>query len=228
MIKRVLAITFGIGLLSVLTANVMPLYLHLPGYHPLIDNQVDVYKLDKGIGFNKSRQYLIPTIAPTKKESIDLPNQLVTISTTIDDRKITDDRLLSFNSYFRSLRRKTFRKSLFSQVKTKRQQTVITTSGLIGEFKLELPAIAIPKAVQKVLGSSAGRLNLDGTQKITLEAGSTKRKLQPIYETSSSSRFDLKMERRPTCGSQVKLATKSPLTSNTTAARMNSSLTPTM
>jgi len=194
MIKRVLAITFGIGLLSVLTANVMPLYLHLPGYHPLIDNQVDVYKLDKGIGFNKSRQYLIPTIAPTKKESIDLPNQLVTISTTIDDRKITDDRLLSFNSYFRSLRRKTFRKSLFSQVKTKRQQTVITTSGLIGEFKLELPAIAIPKAVQKVLGSSAGRLNLDGTQKITLEAGSTKRKLQPIYETSSSSRFDLKME----------------------------------
>lgn len=194
MIKRILAIAVSIGILCILAANVMPLYLHLPGYHPLIDNQVDVYKLDKGIGFTKSRQYLIPSIAPVKTETVDLPNQRVIISTSIDELKITDDRVVSFDSYFRSLQRKAFRKSLFAQVKTKRQQTVVTTSGLIGEFKLELPAIAIPKAVQKVLGSSAGRLNLDGTQKITIEAGSTKRKLQPIYETQSSSRFDLKME----------------------------------
>lgn len=194
MIRRLLAVLSGLGLLSVLAGNALPMHLYLPGYQPIIDNQVEVYKLDKGIGYVKARRFLIPAIAPTRKETVDLPNRQVIISTLVDERKITQDRVLSFDSYFRGLQRRTFRKSLFAQVKTQRQQAVVTTSGLIGEFKLELPAIAIPKAVQKVLGSSAGRLNLDGTQKITLEAGSTKRKLQPIYETSSSSRFDLKME----------------------------------
>ncbi|MDZ4122316.1 MAG: hypothetical protein U1C33_07825, partial [Candidatus Cloacimonadaceae bacterium] len=48
--------------------------------------------------------------------------------------------------------------------------------------------------MQRILGSKAGRLNLDGTQKITLQASSTKRKQVPIYETNRGSTFDLKME----------------------------------
>ena len=194
MIKRFLLCLVGLTLFGSMFANVFPLHLQLKGYHPILDNQVDLYKLNKGIAYIKQRQYLVNNLAPTTKEKIDFDKRQVIISTMIDDKKITEDRVISFDSYFQALQHKAFRKSYFAQVKTKRQQTVVTTSGLIGEFKLELPSIAIPKAVQKFLGSSAGRLNLDGTQKLTIEAGSTKRKLQPIYETSSKSRFDLKME----------------------------------
>jgi len=194
MIKRFLLCLIGLFLLGSLFANVFPLHLHLDGYYPVLDNKVLFYKFDKGIGYIKQRQLLVNNLAPTTREKIDFDNRQVVISTLIDDKKVTPDRIISFDSYFASLQRKAFRKSYFAQVKTKRQQTVVTTSGLIGEFKLELPSIAMPKAVKRFLGSSAGRLNLDGTQKLTLEVGSTKRKLQPIYETSSKSRFDLKME----------------------------------
>ena len=194
MIKRFLLCLIGLFLLGSLFANVFPLHLHLDGYYPVLDNKVLFYKFDKGIGYIKQRQLLVNNLAPTTREKIDFDNRQVIISTLMDDKKVTPDRIISFDSYFASLQRKAFRKSYFAQVKTKRQQTVVTTSGLIGEFKLELPSIAMPKAVKRFLGSSAGRLNLDGTQKLTLEVGSTKRKLQPIYETSSKSRFDLKME----------------------------------
>ncbi len=194
MTKRLAAVLLMLCALGAVWANMMPLHLYLPGYHPLVNNRVDVYKTHKGIGFLKQRPYLVTGFAPTLEEEIDLANQRVIISTLVDGYKITEDRPVSFASYFKAMRHRAFHKSLFDEMRTTRQQTVVTTSGLIGEFKLELPSIAVPKAVQKVLGSSAGRLNLDGTQKITLEAGSTKRKLQPIYETKSASRFDLKME----------------------------------
>jgi hypothetical protein len=194
MLKRLFLASLILIVLSFLAASVFYPKLYIKGYNPLIYNQVDVYKLNKGLGFTKSRQYLINEFAPTKKETIDFPNRKVVISTRVDGIPIVPDRVLSFDTYFANLKRMTFHKSLDGQRKTQTQQTQVTTTGLIKEFSIDLPTIAMPKAVQKVLGSSAGRLNLDGTQKVTIEAGSTKRKQVPLYETSSSSRFDLKME----------------------------------
>ena len=76
---------------------------------------------------------------------------------------------------------------------TQAQQTTVTKTGMIKEFSIDLPSIAVPKAVQKVLGSSAGRLNIDGTEKISMEVGSTKRKNVAIYETNTASQLDIKM-----------------------------------
>ncbi len=168
--------------------------LYLKGYDPLIYNTVDVYKLHKGLEFTTSQPYMIRDFAPTTEEKIDFPNQKVIISTQIDGFRLVPDRSVSFDTYFTNLQIKSFRKSMLNQYKTQVDQTQVTTSGLIKEFSIELPTIAIPKAVQKVLGSSAGKLNLDGTQKVTIEAGSTKRKNVAIYESNNASRFDLKME----------------------------------
>jgi len=92
------------------------------------------------------------------------------------------------------MQRKVFIKNLQARTTQTTQQTQAAQGGLIKDWTIDLPKIAIPRAVQKVLGSKAGKLSLDGTQKISFQVSSTKRKRVPIYETSNKSTFDLKME----------------------------------
>lgn len=168
--------------------------LYLDSYNPIIFNRIDVYKFNKGLNVNKARPYDISAFAPTYKERVDFLAQRVWLSFYIGDIKITEDVSISFDNYFLGIQNKVFRKSLLAIQKTATGQTQVSSSGLIKEFVLDIPAIAIPKAVQKVLGSKAGRLNLDGTQKLTFQGSSTKRKQIPIYETQQGATFDLKME----------------------------------
>jgi hypothetical protein len=177
-----------------LAAAEMTPRIYLEGYDPLIFNRVDVYKINGGLVWLKSRPYRIRDFGLETDEEIDYQSQQVVISTKIGEFEVVPKRVVSFQTYFDNVRHKAFRKSLLSQYQTRTQQTSVTTTGLIKEFKLELPTIAMPKAVQRVLGSSAGKLNLDGTEKVTIEAGSTKRENVAIYETDNASNFDIKMK----------------------------------
>jgi hypothetical protein len=194
MLKRLLIPLIPFIVISALTANSFYPRLYLPGYVPQVENQMDVYKLNKGLELYKDQPYLIQGFKLDRKEKVDFEAQKVIISTQIGDFKLVPDRTVSFDSYFTNLKKKAFRKSLIENFSSRTQQTEVTTTGLIREFVLEIPSIAMPKAVQKVLGSSPPRLNLDGTQKISLEAGSVKRKNVAIYEADNSSRFEVKME----------------------------------
>ncbi len=167
--------------------------IYLEGYHPLIYNKVDVYKLYKGLNYIKSQPYWIREFEPDTKEQINYPEEKVIIHTKIDDFDLVPPRILSFDTYFANLQEKAFYKSMLSLYLTQAQQTTVTKTGMIKEFSIDLPSIAVPKAVQKVLGSSAGRLNIDGTEKISMEVGSTKRKNVAIYETNTASQLDIKM-----------------------------------
>ncbi|MDD4309186.1 MAG: hypothetical protein PHO32_02295 [Candidatus Cloacimonetes bacterium] len=168
--------------------------LFLDSYTPIESNRIDIYKLDKGLNIYKARPYDIPALAPEYKEKVDFARQIILLSVKVGDYKIAVDVPISFDAYISNMQKKAFRKSLIANQKTQTQQTQVTTGGLLGELVLEIPAIALPRAVQKVLGTSAPKLNLDGTQKISLSASSTKRKIVPIYETENKSTFDLKMQ----------------------------------
>ncbi len=168
--------------------------LWLEGYQPLVYNTVDIYKLYKGNNFLKQNPYFISAFAPAQDEEVDFANRKVLIVTKAGDFALVPARTLSFDGYFANLKRKAFRRSLFDQYRNQTTQTQITNTGLIKEYVLELPTIAVPKSVQRVLGSSAGKLNLDGTEKVTIEVGSTKRKNVAIYETDNASQFDINME----------------------------------
>ena len=175
-------------------ANTFEPRLYLPGYYPLINNKADIYKLDKGLNVYRNKPYEIPSMAIERTEKVDFEKQQVIISTILAGQKLIPDIPLSFDAYLANMRAHSFRKSLNTNVKQVTQSTEVSTGGLIGEFVLDLPAIAIPKAVQRVLGNKAGRLNLDGTQKISMQVSSTKRKQIPIYETENRSTLDIKME----------------------------------
>jgi hypothetical protein len=167
---------------------------YLPGYSPVIYNQVDYYKVNKGLEFNKTRPYLVSSFGTTSKQRLDFDSLKVVISTKIGDETIYPDVTMSLERYLESMKTKVFKKTLISEVLTVQQQATAQTGGLIKDITIDLPNIAIPKTIRRILGSKAGRLNLDGTQRITISGTSTKRKIVPIYETNRGSRFDLKMQ----------------------------------
>lgn len=173
-----------------------PLYtrLYLPGYYPFIYNQIDYYKINKGLNLNKQRPYIVSSFGTTSKKNIDFDNEKIYISTMVGDEKLHPEVTVTFDRYIEGLKLKTFRKSLLSQIVTPQAQTTAQTGGLIKDITIDLPNIAIPKTIRRILGNKAGRLNLDGTQRITLSGSSTKRKIIPIYETNRGARFDFKMQ----------------------------------
>ncbi|MCB5254612.1 MAG: hypothetical protein LHW58_03110, partial [Candidatus Cloacimonetes bacterium] len=168
--------------------------LYIQGYQPLVHNRVDIYKLDKGLNVYRQKPYAIPALEISRKEEVDFATQRVIVFTLVEGLNLHPPVPLSFDQYLSNMQRYTFRKSLNARVKEYTSTAETATSGLIGEFVLDLPSIALPRGVQKVLGSGSSRLNLDGTQKVTLQVSSTKRKQIPIYETGSRSTFDIKME----------------------------------
>ncbi|MFA6909826.1 MAG: hypothetical protein WCQ59_01720 [Candidatus Cloacimonadaceae bacterium] len=178
----------------ILGANVFEPRLYIDGYYPIVNNRLDIYKLGKGLDIFKERPYAIPAIDIPRNEEIDFENQRVIINTLVENQQLHPPIPLSFDKYLENMQKHTFRKSLNAQIKQYVQTATLPTSGLIGEFVLDLPTIALPRGVKRVLGNKAGRLNLDGTQKISLQVSSTKRKQIPIYETENRSTFDIKME----------------------------------
>lgn len=168
--------------------------LYIKGYHPLINNRPLIYKLDKGLNIYRLKPYQIPALEPTYTEEVDFEEQRVIVYTLVENLNLHPPVPLSFNQYLSNLQYQAFRKSLLENIKDYAQTAETTSSGLIREFVLDLPSVALPKSVQRVLGSGASRLNLDGTQKVTLQVSSTKRKQIPIYETENRSTVDIKME----------------------------------
>lgn len=174
-------------------AAVFPRY-YLPGYSPLIYNQVDVYKLNNGLNFNKPKPYLIQSFGTVSTKVLDIDSSKVEISTMIGEESVYPDIVMSFNRYIEGIKAQVFHKTLISQALVIPDQTATQTGGLIKDITIDLPNIAIPKSIRRILGNKAGRLNLDGTQKISLSGTSTKRKIIPIYELNRGSRFELKMQ----------------------------------
>lgn len=167
--------------------------LYITGYNPVINNRIEIYKIYNGMNYFKLKPWDITAFAPDYKEKILFADNKVILSVQVDNYKITPDVIIGFDKYFANLQKKAFHKSLLTNLKTQSQETQTVSSGLFKDLTL-LPDIAMPKAMQKVLGSSAGRLNLDGTQKLTLQASNTRRKQVPIYDQSGKNVFDLKME----------------------------------
>ncbi|HPU99828.1 MAG TPA: hypothetical protein PLR23_02565, partial [Candidatus Cloacimonas acidaminovorans] len=158
--------------LDPLTEKALYPRLYLTEYNPIINNRIEVYKINKGMNYYKTKPYEIPAFAPEYKEEIDFANGKVILCVQVGNYKIAPDVPISFDRYFSNMQTKVFHKSLIANFKTQEQVVQTVTSGLFKDLTL-LPEIAMPKAMQKVLGSSAGRLNLDGTQKLTMQVSNT-------------------------------------------------------
>nr|MDK2850550.1 hypothetical protein [Candidatus Cloacimonadota bacterium] len=179
---------------GVLLAETFAPRLLIPGYNPLVNNRVDIYKLDGGLNIYRQKPYLIPALEIPRNEEIDFENQRIIVYTLVENLNLYPPIPLSFDQYLQNMQRHTFRMSLNAKIKEYTRTAEAPSTGLIREFVLDLPTIAMPRTMQRVLGSGTSRLNLDGTQKVTISVSSTKRKQIPIYEVENRSTFDIKME----------------------------------
>ncbi len=192
--KRIALIALLLLMLSCAFAEGIFHKYYLPGYYPFIYNQYDIYKINNGLNLHRANPYLVNKIGPATEKSIELESNRVAIFTKVGDELLVPEVTISLDDYLEGVKAHVFRTTLTAQVLTIQQVTTTQTSGLIKDISIDLPNIAIPKTLRRILGNKAGRLNLDGTQRITLSGTSTKRKIIPIYESNRGARFDLRMQ----------------------------------
>ncbi|MCL1827445.1 MAG: cell surface protein SprA, partial [Candidatus Cloacimonetes bacterium] len=69
----------------------------------------------------------------------------------------------------------------------------VESTGLIPDFVIKLPPMAMPRTLTRIMGTQAGRLRLTGSQKITIGGTQTKRDTKAVTEYGGNSNFALNM-----------------------------------
>ncbi|HNW99792.1 MAG TPA: hypothetical protein PLE74_03250 [Candidatus Cloacimonadota bacterium] len=191
--KYLLTLVMGLAWIFAAAETFTP-RLYIQDYSPVIDNNIIFYKLDKGLDLRKEKPYLVTDFGVKTTEKVDYANQQVKLFVKLNDFPLYPPVNLTFDEYFDNLNLTVFHNSL--QKATLDMFNVTSrssTAGLIPEITLDLPNIAIPKSVRKFLGNKAGKLNLDGSQRLTFTGTSTKNKDHLVHESGQNSNFDIIM-----------------------------------
>ncbi|MCK5347150.1 MAG: hypothetical protein KAR20_27260, partial [Candidatus Heimdallarchaeota archaeon] len=157
-------------------ADVFLPHYTLPGFTPLNNNQLDFFKMHDGFSLSSYAKHKFGNYQVTTEKEIEYDEQRVTLVPKLGNLVLGTTyhmSLISFNdSNFAAY---------FYQKIQENARTVLNTSdrtdeaGLIPEIVIDLPKIALPKAVRRFMGNKAGRLSLDGTQRLTFSGRYSKR-----------------------------------------------------
>ncbi len=193
--KKLLIISFIMLITSYLFSVFYYPYYYLPYYTPFRSNKIDYYKIKPGISINKKQALFLEAFKQKTETSVDYDNQFILIKVKYDQYLLTEPFLISWEDYldnsFESVYKDLFNKTKKDILKQKDRQS---TQGIIPEIIIKLPAMALPKGVKKIMGTKAGRLNLSGSQKLTLSTTSTKKDTKQVSEAGNPTNFDITMK----------------------------------
>jgi len=191
MLKKIYFVTLIFFLLVPAAADVFLPYYTIPGFTPLKNNQLDFFKMHDGYSLSTFAKHKFGNYQIITDKEIEYDEQRVTLVPKMG-------QVILGNSYYMSL--ESFNDSnfaaYFQQKIQENARAILNTSdrtdeaGLIPEIVIDLPKIALPKAVRKFMGNKAGRLSLDGTQRLTFSGRSTKRN-EVNDEDDVNQNFDL-------------------------------------
>lgn len=149
---------------------------YLNGYYPLVYNKIDYLKMHKGFNISEYSRPQLTNSPITTQVVIDYDNDLVTLTPVLNKTIIDKPWIISIDRYFENSFHAIFKAKLAEKIKELlRKKDRTEKVGLIPEIVIELPNIALPKAVRRFMGDKAGRLNLDGTQRLTFSGNKTTR-----------------------------------------------------
>lgn len=177
MYKKIVVVVVIIMIFAFALANeVFNLHYTLPGFYRLHNNKIDFLKLHKGFNLtSQPRLKLVDEPVITETE-IDYEDDLVILTPKSNAVKLDESRYLTIESYFQNNFQAVFHKILREKIEDMFQNTERSNeAGLIPEIVIELPKIALPRSVRRFMGNKAGRLSLDGSQRLTFSGNSTKR-----------------------------------------------------
>jgi hypothetical protein len=152
----------------------------------------DFYKMPRGYNFTSMRQTMPMPYKPTQKVSFDFDAKRVKIEILMLNRHpLIEPIYIDMDTYQQLALYQTFKDKLYENVRDELDKTDRQTGqGLIPEIVIDLPKSAIPKSVRRIIGEKAGRLNLDGSQKITI-GGTSSHRSNSQDEGDQNQNFDI-------------------------------------
>ncbi len=207
--KKLLAISILLSFVLLSFAQGFQPEFNLRGLAKLEYNEIDVYRFQKGLSItayphNKFGTYQIQT-----DKEIDYDEQFVKLTAKLNKIELYPPIYISLESFNRNTFYGYFKRELLVKCKEllgnkEREQG----EGLIPEIVIKLPKMALPKSVRRFMGDKAGRLNLNGSQRLTFAGRRTKRD-EPGDERDDNIRFtpemrqDLNLRLRGTIGEKI-------------------------
>ena len=186
----IILILFSLGLYG---QGFTPRY-YLTGFTPLRFTELDYYKQDKGYSISDHARPRLGSHLETTAKELDYEKRVVKLTCKLGNIELTKPVFMSLDSYYLNSFKGLFYKTLNEKTsELLRNEERTDDIGLIPEIVIELPKIALPKAVRRFMGNKAGRLSLDGNQKLTFAGNSSKRSGNAL-EGSDNKDFDLEMQ----------------------------------
>ena len=173
---------------------VFPIDFNLDGHIPFRNNSPDYLKVRSGLSISDDRVYIFDLLYPKIDYHIDVENGMIRVLLKHGSNQISNPIYISFDDYLDNLFEAVFDRE-FGKVKIQslRVRNRIDQQGLIPEIVFNLPVEALPRTVRRIIGSEAGRLNLSGTQRVTISASRTHRKTNLATEYGGNTNFDVTM-----------------------------------
>jgi len=169
--------------------------LSLTGHIPIENNTPKYYNNPDGLTILGSFYYFLPSMNQEIEHTVDTEKKRIILSIKNGKYELTNPIYISYDQYMDKIFGAVFEKEMlelkynnFSDTERDAQ------AGLIPDIIIKLPPMAMPRTVRKIMGSQAGRLNLSGSQKITVSASRTKRDTKQLSEYTDSANFDLTMK----------------------------------
>jgi len=195
MIRKYGCLIFLILLSSSLLANFYQIDFYLVDYIPLLQNKPSYFNDKPGVSLSIANKYNLGAYNQTISYVIDHKNKYVVMEVKSGKLLLAGPFYISFDDYLNNSFEAAFANGL---VKAKKElfdpQNKGKTQGLIPEIVIKLPPMAMPKTIRKIMGNKAGRLNLSGTQKLTISGSQTKRNTKAVIEGGSNQSFNLSMQ----------------------------------
>lgn len=193
MLKKTMIIILVVMALNLTSKVYLPKY-YLKGVNPVIEDQIDLYKVKKS-NLNFSRKLLLLGSIKLKTiTEVDYDNETVELRLFFENLQLYRPVYLTLESYLQHKIEADFRNSLQEKKISLLEETGTSANeGLFPEIVIDLPKMALPRAVRKFMGNKAGRLSLDGSQKLTISGHSTSTDY-PGNEGDQNQNFDLELK----------------------------------
>ncbi|MBN1948906.1 MAG: cell surface protein SprA [Candidatus Cloacimonetes bacterium] len=190
---RIILVLLLFGLSHLAAVSYEPRY-YLKGCHPLTENKINLFKIQKYSFATGSSKIMLPSLEVRTIHEIQYERQRLKFTASFQGRTdLIPSVYTSLSNFKKAVVLTGFRNLLFEKSQQiLEQKDRKAGEGLIPEIVIDLPNIALPKAVKRFMGNKAGRLSLDGSQKLTF-AGSSTTTDNPGDEADRNQNFDLEM-----------------------------------
>ena len=207
--KKILVISILLSFAILVSAQYFQPEFNLKGIAKLEYNEINVYKFHKGFSITAYPHNKLGTYQIQTDKEIDYDRQLVKLTVKLNEIELYPPIYISLENFNRNAFHEYFKTELLKKCREfmgdeDREQS----EGLIPEIIIKLPKIALPRSIRRFMGNKAGRLNLNGSQRLTF-AGRSTRRSDPGDERDNSTKFtpemrqDLGLRLRGTIGEKI-------------------------